>query len=138
MSLNPLCARVTALRAATGLWSATVNPDHGLNESTRARFTFGHLTESDARRSASVICHAIGRVAVAATVAAVVSLGTLPSADAADHSAVRILAHGVAWQCHGAADCGRLLQSLGCMPILSDGRAVVAACHPPALARHSA
>lgn len=135
MSRNPLSARVQTMRAATGLWSATINPDHGLKESPRARFTFGHLSEADARRSASAICEAIGRVAVAASVA-LAMLATVPSADAAERVTVR--AHGATWHCHTATDCAALLESLHCERAFRIGRAVVAMCDASGRARHSA
>lgn len=67
MCRNPLTARVAAMQSQSGLWSASCDCDAGLlNESTRVRWTFGHLSQSDAVRSASAIATAIGRVPIAA------------------------------------------------------------------------
>ena len=58
---NPLCARVSLLRYSTGLWSACVDLDHGMQSRTRVYWSRGNLSRDMARRSGSDLAIALGR-----------------------------------------------------------------------------
>lgn len=144
MTRNPLFARLDTQRHATGLWSATVDCDHGLSERTRVRYSFGHLSEHGARQAGLALAAALGRSVIAASVALAMVAHVATESRASDRAMARMTGDdGTAWRCVGSADCSELARRMRCIPVIvsSDGT-IAAICDPAgyrrALARHSA
>lgn len=142
--VNPLCARLETTRHVTGLWSATVDCDHGLANRTRVHHSFGWLSEHDARIAGKRLAFRLGRAVIAATVAAVMILpGMQTRASEAPRAPLAILdIDGAQWRCTSQADCADMLRRLGCSVTLQSGDSALLDCdeseYRRALARHSA
>lgn len=118
--MNPLFARMTIRKHATGLHSAELDCDHGLDNRTRVYYSRGHLSEASARRSGIRLANAIGRSVMAVAVAVAVMLpgartgaSSPPKAPVAP-AWVRVDIDGHSWRCASVQDCAALMADLGC------------------------
>lgn len=114
MNRNPLYARVTTPQAATGLYSAVVDLDHGLANRTRVYHRLGFLSEAMARRAGLGLARSLGRSAIFA--AALIAL-TMGHGKAGNDGPDVVSVPALPVLCISHADCVSAARRFGCIPV---------------------